>query len=103
MKTGESVRIYYVIGGPNLVSSFYAIGGVWNEVFPQGSLALELHRYIQTTPVLPGSVVAVMAQFSVLGDYKLVDHALSRVARKGALAVLHAEGSVNDKLFDSED
>jgi nitrite reductase (NO-forming) len=38
----------------------------------------------------------------VPGDYKLVDHALSRVARKGALAVVHAEGPENPEVFSPE-
>jgi nitrite reductase (NO-forming) len=38
--------------------------------------------------------------FPVPGDFKLVDHALSRVARKGALAVITAEGPENPEVFD---
>ena len=103
VRTDESVRIYYAVGGPNLLSNFHAIGGVEDEVYPQGSLASEPHRYVQTTPVFPGSAAVVTAQFPVPGDYKLVDHALSRVAQKGAFAVLRAEGSANNDLFDPED
>ncbi|WP_117595379.1 copper-containing nitrite reductase [Haloprofundus halophilus] len=103
VRTDETVRIYYAVGGPNLFSSFHAIGGVWDEVYAQGALASEPQRYVQTTPVLAGSAAVVTAQFPVPGDYKLVDHALSRVARKGALAVLSAEGPANDELFDPEE
>nr|WP_304449630.1 hypothetical protein [Halomarina sp. PSRA2] len=53
--------------------------------------------------MLPGSATVVTAQFPVPGDYKLVDHALSRVARKGALAVISADGPADDELFNPED
>ncbi|MBV0925150.1 nitrite reductase, copper-containing [Halomicroarcula limicola] len=101
--TDERVRIYYAVGGPNLFSSFHAIGSVWDEVYPQGALASEPDRYVQTTPVLPGSAAVVTAHFPVPGDYKLVDHALSRVARKGALAVIRADGPANDAVFAPEE
>jgi nitrite reductase (NO-forming) len=103
VKTGETVRIYYGVGGPNLFSSFHAIGSVWDEVYRQGALASVPDRYVQTTPVLPGSTAVVTMQTPVPGNYKLVDHALSRVARKGALAVLHAEGPENPEVFDPDD
>jgi nitrite reductase (NO-forming) len=40
--------------------------------------------------------------FPVPGPIKLVDHALSRVARKGALAVVGVEGEENPEIFDPE-
>ena len=36
------------------------------------------------------------------GGVKLVDHALSRVARKGALAVIDVSGEENHEVFDPE-
>ena len=36
------------------------------------------------------------------GEIKLVDHALSRVARKGALAVIEVEGDAQSDIFDPE-
>ena len=103
VRTDETVRIYYAVGGPNQFSSFHAIGSVWDEVYQQGALASEPQRFVQTTPVLPGSATVVTSHFPVPGDYKLVDHALSRVARKGALAVISADGPENDDLFAPEE
>lgn len=40
--------------------------------------------------------------FEVPGDYKLVDHALSRVARRGCMSVVRAEGEGNPELFDPD-
>jgi len=100
VKTDDTVRIFYGVGGPNQFSSFHAIGSVWDEVWSQGAIASEPQRYVQTTPVLPGSTAIVTMHSPVPGGYKLVDHALSRVARKGALAVVNVEGPENPEVFD---
>ena len=101
VKTGETVRVFFGVGGPNLFSSFHPIGSVWDEVWAQGALASEPQRYVQTTPVLPGSTAVATATFPVPGDYKLVDHALSRVVHKGALAIIRAEGPENPEVFET--
>lgn len=101
MKTGETARIFYAVGGPNVFSSFHPIGSVWDEVYPQGSLASEPHRYVQTTPVMPGSAVVATIQTPVPGPIKLVDHALSRVAQKGCLAVIDVQGPDNPEIFSA--
>jgi nitrite reductase (NO-forming) len=40
--------------------------------------------------------------FPVPGNFKLVDHALSRVARKGCMAIVTAEGEENPAVFDPD-
>ncbi|WP_458207842.1 copper-containing nitrite reductase [Haladaptatus sp. NG-SE-30] len=102
VKTGETARVYFVTGGPNLMSSFHPIGSVWEELWPQGSLSTEPQTHIQTTPVLPGSTAVATMSFPVPGDFKLVDHSLSRVARKGCMAVIHADGPANPEIFDPD-
>ncbi|QPV64836.1 nitrite reductase, copper-containing [Halosimplex litoreum] len=99
-ETGETARVYYCVGGPNLASSFHPIGSVWDEVYPQGGLGGRPQRNIQTTPVQPGSTAIATMHYPVPGPIKLVDHALSRVARKGALAVIDVEGEANPEIFD---
>jgi FtsP/CotA-like multicopper oxidase with cupredoxin domain len=47
---GETARVYYCVGGPNLASSFHPIGSVWDELYPQGGLGGRHQRSIQTTP-----------------------------------------------------
>lgn len=100
MRTGETARVYFAVGGPNQFSSFHPIGSVWDEVWPQGSIDSDPHRNVQTTPVLPGSTVIATLHASVPGPIKLVDHALSRVARKGCLAVIDVTGPENTDIFD---
>ncbi len=100
MQRGESVRIYFAVGGPNLTSSFHPIGSVWDEVWPQGAIESDPHRNVQTTPVLPGSTCIATLHTPVPGPVKLVDHALSRVARKGCMAIIDVEGEPNPDIFD---
>ncbi|NHX35571.1 nitrite reductase, copper-containing [Halolamina sp. R1-12] len=100
IETGESARVYYVSGGPNLSSSLHPIGSVWDEVHPQGGIGSDVHRNIQTTPVPPGSAVIAELHSPVPGPIKIVDHALTRVGRKGALAVVDVQGDPNPDVFD---
>ena len=102
METGETARVYFVVGGPNLTSAFHPIGSVWDEVHPQGGIGGPTHRNVQTTPVLPGSATIATLHAPVPGPIKLVDHALSRVARKGALAVIDVQGPEDPTIFDPE-
>jgi nitrite reductase (NO-forming) len=100
--TGDTVRVYFVTGGPNLTSSFHPIGNVWEEFYPQGSLTTEPQTHIQTSPVAPGSTCIATMNFPVPGNFKLVDHALSRVARRGCLAIVTAEGEERPDIFDPD-
>lgn len=100
VSTGETARVFFVNGGPNLTSSFHPIGNVWSELHPQGSLSTDPQTHIQTTPVSPGSTTVATMEFPVPGPVKIVDHALSRVARKGCLAVVDVQGEERPEIFD---
>ena len=102
MDVGDTARVYFVTGGPNLTSSFHPIGSVWDEVWQQGAIASEPNRFVQTTPVQPGSCAITTLHAEVPGPIKLVDHALSRVARKGLLGVIMREGEANHEVFEPE-
>lgn len=54
MEVGDTARVYFAVGGPNKFSSFHPTGAVWDELWPQGAIDSDPHRYVQTTPVLPG-------------------------------------------------
>jgi len=102
VQTGDTARVFFAVGGPNLTSSFHAIGSVWDDVWAEGALANDPQRYVQTLPVAPGSACVAHMSFPVPGDFKLVDHALSGVARKGAIAVVRATGPEDDEIFDPD-
>src|SRR5207237_9023104 len=52
--TGESVRIFFGVGGPNLTSSFHVIGAIFDRVFAEGSLTSPPETNVQTTHVSAG-------------------------------------------------
>ncbi|PAU82889.1 nitrite reductase, copper-containing [Halorubrum salipaludis] len=98
---GDRVRIFMSNGGPNLSSSWHAIGNVWDKLYRDGDLVSDPARYVETTPVAPGTVTAAEIETPVPGPIKLVDHSLSRVVRKGVLGVLDVQGEEDTDIFDS--
>lgn len=101
-KTGETVRIFFGVGGPNYTSSFHVIGEIFDRVYSQGSLTARPLTDVQTTSVPPGGAVVVDFKLEVPGKYMLVDHALSRV-EKGLAGVLEVEGPDNPNVFKDYD
>lgn len=95
---GETVRIYFGNGGPNLASSFHIIGEIFDKVYNEASIVSPPVRDVQTTLVPAGGATIVDLHLDVPGDYKLVDHSLGRLL-KGALGTLHVEGSPHPELF----
>lgn len=94
---GETVRIYFGNGGPNLVSSFHAIGEIFDRVTVEaGSL---VNEDVQTTLVPAGGASMIEFKVDVPGELVLVDHSIFRAFNKGALAVLNVAGPENKKIF----
>jgi len=85
---GELVRLYVVNAGPNRISSFHVVGGIFARVFEDGSEANPLIG-VQTVnvPVGGGSIFEVRLREP--GDYPFVSHAFAD-ATKGAVGVLRA-------------
>ncbi|WP_248516780.1 copper-containing nitrite reductase [Salinarchaeum laminariae] len=96
----ESVRIFLSNGGPNLASSWHAIGNVWTKLYRDGSLASEPDKYVETCPVRPGTVAAAEIDTPVPQPIKIVDHSLTRAARKGALGVIQVNGEERPEIFN---
>lgn len=96
-KTGETIRIFFGNGGPNLVSSFHVIGVIFDKVFREGSL-LDPTRNIQTTLVPAGSASTVEFKVQVPGNYTLVDHSIFRLSR-GAMGLLQVSGDDRPDLY----
>lgn len=98
---GETVRIFFGDGGPNMTSSFHVIGEVFDRVYDQASLTSPPLTDVQTTTVAPGG--ATMVEFGVdyPGRYVLVDHALSRM-EKGLVGFLHVDGEADAQIFQSD-
>lgn len=99
---GETVRIFFGVGGPNKMSSFHVIGEIFDKVYLEGSLTSPPLENSQMMQVAPGG--AGIAEFTceVPGRYVLVDHALSR-AERGLAGYLIVEGEEDPELFAALD
>ena len=91
-KVGETVRIFFGVGGPNYTSSFHVIGEIFDRVYNLGGVLSEPLRGVQTVTVPAGGAVITEFKLDVPGNYILVDHALSRMER-GLVGILHVEGA----------
>ncbi len=100
-KVGETVRIYFGVGGPNFTSSFHVIGEIFDRVYNLGGVLSEPLRGVQTVTVPAGGAVITEFKVDVPGNYVLVDHALSRMER-GLVGMLHVEGPPNPEIFDGK-
>jgi nitrite reductase (NO-forming) len=101
-KVGETVRIYFGVGGPNFTSSFHVIGEVFDRVYNLASLTSAPLRDVQTITVPPGGAAVVDFKVEIPGKFMLVDHALSRVNR-GLVGVLEVTGQGDPNIFKDYD
>lgn len=97
-QVGETVRIFFGVGGPNLTSSFHVIGEIFDRVYNLASLTSTPLTDIQTTLVPPGGAAVVEFTLEVPGRYLLVDHALSRLER-GLVGFLLVDGPENPEVY----
>jgi nitrite reductase (NO-forming) len=97
-KVGETIRIYFGVGGPNATSSFHVIGEIFDRVYNLASLTGTPLTDVQTITVPPGGAAAVDLTLEVPGKFILVDHALSR-AERGLVGILEVEGPENPEIF----
>jgi nitrite reductase (NO-forming) len=96
---GETIRIFFGVGGPNLTSSFHVIGEIFDRVYPEGALA-NPSLNVQTTHVPAGGATVVEFKTEVPGTYAIVDHSLGRL-EKGAAAQIVVKGDANPEVFNA--
>ncbi len=101
-RVGETVRLYFGNGGPNLTSSFHVIGEIFDRVYQEGGI-LPNQRQVQTTLVPAGGSTMVEFRLEVPGTYILVDHSLFRAFNKGALGMLKVEGNENLLVYSGKE
>ena len=99
-KVGETVRLYFGVGGPNKTSSFHVIGEIFDRIYDLGGTRA-VTEDVQTVSVAPGGAVIADITFEVPGTYVIVDHALSRV-EKGLAAHIKVDGPENPEVFDEK-
>ncbi|MEO5961184.1 MAG: copper-containing nitrite reductase [Opitutaceae bacterium] len=100
-KVGETVRLHFGVGGPNVTSSFHVIGEIFDRVFLEGGQTAQ--HNVQTTMVPSGGSTMVEFKVDVPGTYVLVDHSLSRAFNKGALGMLKVTGPENPLIYTGKE
>ena len=88
VQPNELLRLYVVNAGPNRISSFHVVGGIFERVFEGGSHAEPLLG-VQTVNVPVGGSSIFELRLREPGDYPFVTHAFAD-ATKGAVGVLRA-------------
>ncbi len=99
-RPGETIRIFFGVGGPNFTSSFHVIGEIFDHVYEGASLGAMPITGVQTVSVPPGGATVVDFKIDRPGRYVLVDHALSRIER-GLAGYLLVDGPSDDDLMHS--
>lgn len=96
-KAGQTIRLFVGNGGPNLSSSFHAIGEVFDNVHVEGGTLM--NHNVQTTLIPAGGATIVEFRAEVPSTILLVDHAISRVFNKGAVAAIKVSGAANPLVY----
>jgi nitrite reductase (NO-forming) len=91
VRPNELLRLYLVNAGPNRISSFHVVGGIFERVFQDGSSTTPLAG-VQTVNVPVGGGSIFELRLREPGDYPFVTHAFAD-ATKGAVGVLRAVAS----------
>ena len=98
-KVGETVRVFAVNGGPNLLSSLHPIGNIWSRAWFMGSFATPPMRFVQSVPVPPGNAIVADMELPVPQTIKIMDHSATRMLHKGAMAEIEVTGPPNPDIF----
>jgi nitrite reductase (NO-forming) len=88
-RPGDYVRFYYLNVGPNLVSTFHAVGGIWDYIYYGGNPENVMKG---TQSVISGPTDSWVIDWVVpaAGPFTLVSHAFGTQAIKGAIGILAA-------------
>jgi nitrite reductase (NO-forming) len=97
VQVGETVRLFLGNGGPNLVSSFHAIGEIFDKVYVEGGTLI--NHDVQTTLIPAGGSAIVEFKCEVPGTLHLVDHSIFRAFNKGAIAQIKVVGDENHQVY----
>ena len=97
-KVGETVRLFFGVGGPNFTSSFHVIGEIFDKVYNLGGLTNPPLEGIQTVTVAPGGAVITEFKLHVPGNYTIVD--MHWPVWKEGWPVLIVEGAPNPDIYN---
>lgn len=97
-KVGDTVRLFVGDGGPNLVSSFHVIGGIFDNVNIEGGTLV--NHNVQTTLIPAGGASMVELSTPVPGTLLLVDHSITRSFMQGALGEIKVSGTPQPAIYN---
>ncbi|HKW75146.1 MAG TPA: copper-containing nitrite reductase [Terriglobales bacterium] len=95
---GETVRVFFGNAGPNNTSSLHVMGQIFTRTYQLGSMTSPPLTSVQTVTVPAGGATVLEMDAATSGDFHIVDHALTRMA-KGLMATLKVEGQANVALM----
>jgi nitrite reductase (NO-forming) len=95
-KVGETIRLFFGVGGPNIGGNFHIIGEIFDKVYSGSPDTFTANE--ETWFVPPGSVSTFEFALETPGQFLLVDHALFRVS-KGAAGLLMVDGANDDSIY----
>ncbi len=96
-KVSDTVRIFFGDAGPNKASSLHMVGEIFTKEYQLGSMSAPLSG-VQTAGVPPGGATMLELTATAPGNFALMDHAMSRMA-KGLMANLLVTGTDTAKLM----
>lgn len=96
-KADDTVRIFFGDAGPNETSSLHMVGEIFTKEYQLGSMSTPLAG-VQTASVPPGGAAMLELTATAPGNFALMDHAMSRMA-KGLMANLAVTGTDTAKLM----
>lgn len=102
VRPNDYVRFYYLNVGPNLTSTFHAVGGIWNYIYYQGNPA---NKMTGSQSVLAGPTDSYVVDWIVPaeGPFTLVSHALGTQAAKGVVGILNSKkDNIRNNVVRSE-
>jgi nitrite reductase (NO-forming) len=99
-KVGETIRLYFGNGGPNLASSFHIIGEIFDRVWVEGGS--KVNENVQTTLVPAGGAVLLEFTLDTPATLNLVDHSIFRTFNKGALGQIVVTGEHNPEIYSEQ-
>jgi nitrite reductase (NO-forming) len=98
---GDNIRLYIGNIGPNLISSFHVIGGLFDKVYPEANTSL-IERNVQTTLIPAGGATIVELHAFVPGTFTFVDHSMFRMDDKGASGQLVVSGKADTAIYSGK-
>lgn len=98
-KVGEKIRIFVGVG-TWIPSNFHVIGGIFDTVYPEGSIGSPLLHNVQTVVVPAGGTQIVEFSPKEPGTYTFVDHSMPHMDA-GAMGQIVVTGAADPSIYRS--